>query len=149
MSIISRQTRSKRSSGCVQDYPSVGQLALQLEKNNIQPIFAVTDNVKEVYTVNICIFHAPFLEMIEKDPNVDRLFSQALSKMIPKSEVGVLSADSSNVVGLIVNAYNVSWPLLDCYLITFLLLRSCLFQTDFRSCICTLAILQPLPEIIV
>lgn len=36
----------------MQDYPSVGQLAMQLEKNNIQPIFAVTDNVVTVYKVN-------------------------------------------------------------------------------------------------
>lgn len=36
----------------MQDYPSVGQLAMQLEKNNIQPIFAVTDNVVTVYEVN-------------------------------------------------------------------------------------------------
>ncbi|XP_013881571.1 integrin beta-2 isoform X2 [Austrofundulus limnaeus] len=62
------------------DYPSVGQLAMQLEKNNIQPIFAVTKNMKDVYT--------------------------ELSKMIPKSEVGVLSSDSKNVVGLIEDAYN-------------------------------------------
>ncbi|KAI4809049.1 hypothetical protein KUCAC02_017964 [Chaenocephalus aceratus] len=33
----------------VMDYPSVGQLAVQLEKNNIQPIFAVTKNVEDVY----------------------------------------------------------------------------------------------------
>ncbi|KAM4731952.1 integrin beta-2 isoform 1-T3 [Anableps anableps] len=62
------------------DYPSVGQLAMQLEKNNVQPIFAVTENVKNIYT--------------------------ELSKMIPKSEVGVLSSDSKNVVQLIENAYN-------------------------------------------
>ncbi|CAG5866009.1 unnamed protein product [Menidia menidia] len=62
------------------DYPSVGQLAIQLEKNNIQPIFAVTQNVQTVY--------------------------KELSKMIPKSEVGVLSEDSRNVVQLIENAYN-------------------------------------------
>lgn len=37
---------------CVQDYPSVGQLAMQLEKNNIQPIFAVTKNVETVYKVS-------------------------------------------------------------------------------------------------
>uniref|UniRef100_A0A3Q2D9A5 Integrin beta n=2 Tax=Cyprinodon variegatus TaxID=28743 RepID=A0A3Q2D9A5_CYPVA len=61
------------------DYPSVGQLAIQLEKNNVQPIFAVTENVKNVY--------------------------DNLSKMIPKSEVGVLSSDSKNVVQLIENAY--------------------------------------------
>ncbi|XP_075937149.1 integrin beta-2 [Anarhichas minor] len=62
------------------DYPSVGQLAMQLEKNNIQPIFAVTENVEIVY--------------------------KQLSKMIPKSEVGVLSSDSKNVVELIESAYN-------------------------------------------
>ncbi|XP_033842963.1 integrin beta-2 [Periophthalmus magnuspinnatus] len=62
------------------DYPSVGQLALQLEKQNIQPIFAVTDEVYDIY--------------------------QELSKMIPKSVVGRLSADSSNVVKLITDAYN-------------------------------------------
>ncbi|KAF7653863.1 hypothetical protein LDENG_00077630 [Lucifuga dentata] len=62
------------------DYPSVRQLAMQLEKNNIQPIFAVTGNVANVY--------------------------KRLSKMIPKSEVGVLSSDSKNVVDLIGSAYN-------------------------------------------
>uniref|UniRef100_A0A3Q1CZH3 Integrin beta n=1 Tax=Amphiprion ocellaris TaxID=80972 RepID=A0A3Q1CZH3_AMPOC len=62
------------------DYPSVGQLATELEKNNIQPIFAVTKNVEDVY--------------------------KELSKMIPKSEVGVLSSDSKNVVQLIETAYN-------------------------------------------
>ncbi|XP_070770469.1 integrin beta-2 [Enoplosus armatus] len=62
------------------DYPSVGQLAMQLEKNNIQPIFAVTKNVETVY--------------------------KQLSGMIPKSEVGVLSSDSKNVVQLIESAYN-------------------------------------------
>lgn len=47
---------------CVQDYPSVGQLAMQLEKNNIQPIFAVTETVEKVYKVNkiylsfLCLF---------------------------------------------------------------------------------------------
>uniref|UniRef100_A0AAX7T3K4 Integrin beta n=1 Tax=Astatotilapia calliptera TaxID=8154 RepID=A0AAX7T3K4_ASTCA len=63
------------------DYPSVGQLAMQLEKNRIQTIFAVTQNVESVY--------------------------KELSKMIPKSEVGVLSSDSKNVVQLIERAYNV------------------------------------------
>ncbi|XP_071212100.1 integrin beta-2-like [Salvelinus alpinus] len=62
------------------DYPSVGQVATQLEKNNIQPIFAVTKNMENVY--------------------------RELSRMIPKSEVGVLSEDSKNVVELIQAAYN-------------------------------------------
>lgn len=62
------------------DYPSVGQLAQQLDKHHIQPIFAVTQSVYNIY----------------KD----------LSKMIPKSEVGTLSANSDNVVTLIKDAYN-------------------------------------------
>ena len=37
----------------LQDYPSVGQLAMQLEKHNIQPIFAVTSEVADVYKVNL------------------------------------------------------------------------------------------------
>uniref|UniRef100_A0AAY4CHJ3 Integrin beta n=1 Tax=Denticeps clupeoides TaxID=299321 RepID=A0AAY4CHJ3_9TELE len=62
------------------DYPSVGQLAMMLDKSNIQPIFAVTENVKSVYT--------------------------ELQKMIPKSAVGVLSGNSDNVVKLIKDAYS-------------------------------------------
>ncbi|XP_076012681.1 integrin beta-2 [Genypterus blacodes] len=62
------------------DYPSIRQLAMQFEQKNIQPIFAVTKNVEEVY--------------------------KQLSTMIAKSEVGVLSSDSTNVVELIKSAYN-------------------------------------------
>ncbi|XP_062893542.1 integrin beta-7-like [Mobula hypostoma] len=62
------------------DYPSVGQLVQTLSKHNIQPIFAVTQNVVPVY--------------------------QELSKLIPKSAVGELKADSSNVLQLISEAYN-------------------------------------------
>ncbi|CAL8320272.1 unnamed protein product [Merluccius merluccius] len=62
------------------DYPSVGQLAMQLENNNIQPIFAVTKEVVDIY--------------------------KKLSEMIPKSEVEELSPDSKNIVELIKRAYN-------------------------------------------
>ncbi|KAM9347359.1 integrin beta-2 [Symphorus nematophorus] len=62
------------------DYPSVGQLATQLGKNNIQPIFAVTKNMVKVY--------------------------QQLARMFPKSAVGELSSDSKNVVELIKKAYD-------------------------------------------
>lgn len=61
------------------DYPSVGQIARKLAEQNIQPIFAVTQDVADVY--------------------------KELSKLIPKSDVGVLSTDSGNVVKLIVEAY--------------------------------------------
>ncbi|KAL2094673.1 hypothetical protein ACEWY4_009392 [Coilia grayii] len=63
----------------LQDYPSVGHLAKVLQENNIQLIFAVTD--------------AAFLAYEE------------LSKLIPRSVVGVLKDDSSNVVQLISDAY--------------------------------------------
>ncbi|MGH0125167.1 UNVERIFIED_CONTAM: hypothetical protein FKN15_032120 [Acipenser sinensis] len=62
------------------DYPSVGQLAQKLDENNIQSIFAVTTNMQSVY--------------------------KELSDMIPKSAVGELSADSSNIVTLIKDAYS-------------------------------------------
>lgn len=62
------------------DYPTVSQLAETLSENNIQTIFAVTNDVKNLY-----------LE---------------LSELIPKSAVGTLSANSSNVIQLIINAYN-------------------------------------------
>ncbi|XP_068101317.1 integrin beta-2 isoform X2 [Hyperolius riggenbachi] len=61
------------------DYPSVGQLAQMLSKNNIQVVFAVTSSVFKTY----------------KD----------LSDLIPKSVVGTLSHDSNNVVALIEKAY--------------------------------------------
>ncbi|KFU84324.1 Integrin beta-2, partial [Chaetura pelagica] len=62
------------------DYPSVGQLVQKLAENNIQPIFAVTSKVVDVY--------------------------KKLSEMIPKSAVGELNQDSSNIIELIQEAYN-------------------------------------------
>ncbi|NXY31862.1 ITB2 protein, partial [Pomatorhinus ruficollis] len=64
----------------IQDYPSVGQLVQTLAENNIQPIFAVTSKVVDVY--------------------------KKLSEMIPKSAVGELNEDSSNIIELIQVAYN-------------------------------------------
>ncbi|NWR38383.1 ITB2 protein, partial [Tachuris rubrigastra] len=62
------------------DYPSVGQLVQKLTENNIQPIFAVTSRMVDVY--------------------------KKLSEMIPKSAVGELNEDSSNIIELIQVAYN-------------------------------------------
>uniref|UniRef100_A0A8C5MIM6 Integrin beta n=1 Tax=Leptobrachium leishanense TaxID=445787 RepID=A0A8C5MIM6_9ANUR len=64
----------------IYDYPSVGHLAHVLSTTNIQPIFAVTSNVLSTY--------------------------EELSELIPKSVVGELKEDSSNVVNLISKAYN-------------------------------------------
>ncbi|XP_068123318.1 integrin beta-7 [Hyperolius riggenbachi] len=63
----------------IYDYPSVGHLSQILTAANIQPIFAVTSSVLSTY--------------------------QALSEVIPKSAVGELKEDSSNVVNLISQAY--------------------------------------------
>ncbi|XP_076119827.1 integrin beta-2 [Alosa pseudoharengus] len=73
-------TQNMYSKSNLLDYPSVGQIARTLQKKNIQPIFAVTSSVKGVY--------------------------DDLSKLIPKSVVGELTDDSSNVVQLIENAYD-------------------------------------------
>ncbi|CAM5116697.1 unnamed protein product [Natator depressus] len=64
----------------IYDYPSVGHLAQVLSASNIQPIFAVTGSTLPMY--------------------------QELSRQIPKSVVGELKEDSSNVVQLISDAYN-------------------------------------------
>ncbi|XP_036389466.1 integrin beta-7-like [Megalops cyprinoides] len=65
--------------GTIYDYPSVAHLSELLSANNIQLIFAVTE---------------------EFVPNYE-----ALSELIPQSVVGVLKGDSSNVVQLISEAY--------------------------------------------
>jgi len=63
-----------------QDYPSVGQIRYQLRKHDIQPIFAVTKHVQDVY--------------------------KSLASLISdRSEVGELKSDSSNIVDLIKKAY--------------------------------------------
>ncbi|XP_062975640.1 integrin beta-7 [Elgaria multicarinata webbii] len=62
------------------DYPSVAHLAEVLSESNIQPIFAVTGSRLLMY--------------------------EELSRHIPKSVVGELKEDSSNVVQLIAEAYS-------------------------------------------
>ncbi|XP_066469393.1 integrin beta-7 [Tiliqua scincoides] len=62
------------------DYPSIGHLAEVLSESNIQPIFAVTGSRLPMY--------------------------EELSRLIPKSAVGELKEDSSNVVQLIADAYS-------------------------------------------
>ncbi|XP_067219499.1 integrin beta-1b.1 [Chanodichthys erythropterus] len=62
------------------DYPTISQLVDTLSDNNIQTIFAVTEQFKDLY--------------------------RELSDLIPKSTVGILSDSSTNVIELIINAYN-------------------------------------------
>ncbi|XP_030631798.1 integrin beta-1-like [Chanos chanos] len=62
------------------DYPSIAHLVQKLSDNNIQTIFAVTEEFQPVY--------------------------QELKNLIPKSAVGTLSSNSSNVIKLIIDAYN-------------------------------------------
>ncbi|XP_056336088.1 integrin beta-1b.1 [Danio aesculapii] len=62
------------------DYPTISQLVDTLSGNNIQTIFAVTEQIRDIY--------------------------QELSALIPKSAVGTLSTSSSNVIQLIIDAYN-------------------------------------------
>uniref|UniRef100_A0A8C7KAK6 Integrin beta n=1 Tax=Oncorhynchus kisutch TaxID=8019 RepID=A0A8C7KAK6_ONCKI len=62
------------------DYPSIAHLVQKLSDNNIQTIFAITEEFQPVY--------------------------KELKNLIPKSAVGILSANSSNVINLIIDAYN-------------------------------------------
>ncbi|XP_039261688.2 integrin beta-1-like isoform X2 [Styela clava] len=63
-----------------QDYPSIGQLRHVFNKYKIQPIFAVTEEVKPLY--------------------------DGLRELIPNSHVDQLAKDSSNIIGIIKDAYN-------------------------------------------
>ncbi|KAM6918537.1 integrin beta-1-like isoform 2-T2 [Xenentodon cancila] len=62
------------------DYPSIAHLVQKLSDHNIQTIFAVTEEFQPVY--------------------------KELKNLIPKSAVGTLSSNSSNVINLIIDAYN-------------------------------------------
>ncbi|XP_061587812.1 integrin beta-1-like isoform X2 [Cololabis saira] len=62
------------------DYPSIAHLVQKLGDHNIQTIFAVTEEFQPVY--------------------------KELENLIPKSQVGTLSSNSSNVIKLIIDAYN-------------------------------------------
>ncbi|XP_030607353.1 integrin beta-1-like [Archocentrus centrarchus] len=62
------------------DYPSIAHLVQKLSEHNIQTIFAVTEEFQPVY--------------------------KELKNLIPKSAVGTLSSNSSNVIKLIIDAYN-------------------------------------------
>uniref|UniRef100_A0A3P9LZ69 Integrin beta n=1 Tax=Oryzias latipes TaxID=8090 RepID=A0A3P9LZ69_ORYLA len=62
------------------DYPSIAHLVQKLNDHNIQTIFAVTEEFQPVY--------------------------KELKNLIPKSAVGTLSSNSSNVIKLILDAYN-------------------------------------------
>ncbi|XP_042563204.1 integrin beta-1-like, partial [Clupea harengus] len=62
------------------DYPSIAHLVQKLNENNIQTIFAVTNEFEAVY--------------------------KELQNLIPKSAVGTLSSNSSNVIKLIIDAIN-------------------------------------------
>lgn len=66
----------------IQDYPSISQINLKVKENAINIIFAVTQSQHETYS--------------------------KLSKHIEGSSSAVLSDDSSNVVDLVRDEYNVS-----------------------------------------
>lgn len=65
----------------VQDYPSISQINLKVKENSINVIFAVTTSQYDVY--------------------------KKLSKHIEGSSSAVLSDDSSNIVQLVQDEYNV------------------------------------------
>uniref|UniRef100_H2YKT8 Integrin beta n=1 Tax=Ciona savignyi TaxID=51511 RepID=H2YKT8_CIOSA len=62
------------------DYPSIGQLRAAFVANKIQPIFAVTKEVRSLY--------------------------DGLKELIPNSFVDELASDSNNIISIIKTAYN-------------------------------------------
>lgn len=66
---------------CIQDYPSISQIASKVADNRMNVIFAVTAKQTSRY--------------------------QSLSNIIPGSVTGELAGDSSNIVKLVRDNYNV------------------------------------------
>lgn len=84
---ICHMTNDMYTHSAIQDYPSISQINLKVKENAINIIFAVTQSQHEVY--------------------------RELSKHIEGSSSAVLSDDSSNVVELVRDEYNVSLNLKD------------------------------------
>lgn len=85
----------------------------KMSENNINLIFAVTNNMVPLYMVNkrLCLSQFIFfIEMTKKTSNVGLLF-QNYSQLIPGTTVGMLSEDSGNVIQLIEEAYAVGYSL--------------------------------------
>ncbi|XP_038654204.1 LOW QUALITY PROTEIN: integrin beta-1-like [Scyliorhinus canicula] len=70
-----------------QNHPTISHLAQTLEMKKIQLLFAVKEEVKDIY--------------------------QTLQDSIPKSEVGVLTSNSSNIIKLTLNAYHATDVILE------------------------------------
>lgn len=104
----------------------MGQVAQALTAANIQPIFAVTGTTLPVYQVRALgkdlpahsnpppkSSHRTLSRPGTRSPRASSTpppcpsSLQELSQLIPKSAVGELSKDSSNVVQLIMDAYDV------------------------------------------
>lgn len=82
----------------------------KLSDHNIQTIFAVTEEFQPVYKVNFAFSeHRCTLTSHSLCSYLQPLcLFQELKNLIPKSAVGTLSSNSSNVIKLIIDAYNVS-----------------------------------------
>jgi protocadherin alpha len=85
----------------LQDYPSVMQLSNKVQNNSINIIFAVTESQEDAY--------------------------RAVMKIIEGSKVGVLTADSSNILELVEEQFKV-YSAQDLHIMTY-----CGFQVQFRS----------------
>uniref|UniRef100_A0A673JVW1 Integrin beta n=1 Tax=Sinocyclocheilus rhinocerous TaxID=307959 RepID=A0A673JVW1_9TELE len=103
------------------DYPSIAHLVQKLSENNIQTIFAVTEEFQPVYQVikqtsfvstsigksdSVTLLEIKYCMGKNAWTNCFYLCLQELKNLIPKSAVGTLSSDSGNVIKLIIDAYN-------------------------------------------
>lgn len=91
----------------LQDYPSIAHLVQKLSDHNIQTIFAITEEFQPVYKVSVRAGARPS-PVSPPHPRPSSCPFQELKNLIPKSAVGTLSSNSSNVIKLIIDAYNVS-----------------------------------------
>uniref|UniRef100_G1QPT6 Integrin beta n=1 Tax=Nomascus leucogenys TaxID=61853 RepID=G1QPT6_NOMLE len=79
---LSRTQGQLSRTSCLQDYPSVGQLAHKLAENNIQPIFAVTSRMVKTYEVSAAGSRASIGNVVHLIRTVAALCPQKLSSRV-------------------------------------------------------------------
>lgn len=96
-----------------QDYPSIPTLVRLLGKHNIIPIFAVTNHSYEYYKVcrpQLLTFsiYLSLVFRLEIPSYFLLLYLQKLKEYFPIAEVGLLQEDSSNILKVMEDAFEVN-----------------------------------------
>ena len=93
-----------------QDFPSIGQIAEKLDEFDIIPILAVVERFQELYAVRD-LFRVVTAQFTPSPPRPFSLPQLLQAELGNRAFLGELDTDSSNVVDLVEDLYNVSLPM--------------------------------------